>query len=229
MPSKTVARSGNRTSRSKASSRSGARPARKPAAQRRPAARQRQSRLAATAVMCGRAARTSWLMLARGVGGTARSVGRAHDIDAGHRRDGMALALLALAVVVAASSWFTAARPVGAWIDTGVRTVIGSAVVLMPLVAVVIAVILMRSVANPDARPRLVLGATMVTLPVLGLWHLWAGSPQTPDGRRLAAGFVGFAAGGPLSDGVTPFIAAPLLVLAALFGVLLLSGTTIRE
>ncbi|HTY26593.1 MAG TPA: DNA translocase FtsK, partial [Mycobacterium sp.] len=41
--------------------------------------------------------------------------------------------------------------------------------------------------------------------------------------------FVGFAIGGPLSDGVTPWIATPLLIMAALFGVLLLSGITIRE
>lgn len=168
-------------------------------------------------------------MLARGVGGTARSVGRARDIDPGHRRDGLALALLAAAVVGAASSWFDAAGPVGDWVDGALRSVVGSAAVVAPLVAAAVGVIVMRSEPHPDARPRLVLGAALVALPVLGLWHLWSGSPQTPAGRQHAGGFVGFAIGGPLSDGLTPFIAAPLLVLAALFGVLLLSGTTIRE
>ncbi|MBO0885397.1 MAG: DNA translocase FtsK, partial [Mycobacterium sp.] len=79
------------------------------------------------------------------------------------------------------------------------------------------------------ARPRLVLGAVMGALPVLGLWHLWAGSPDTPDGRSHAAGFIGFAIGGPLSDGLTPWISAPVLFIGALFGLLLLAGTTIRE
>jgi S-DNA-T family DNA segregation ATPase FtsK/SpoIIIE len=92
-----------------------------------------------------------------------------------------------------------------------------------------VAVLLMRTEPNADARPRLVLGAAMVALPVLGLWHLWAGSPNTPDGRSDAAGFIGFAIGGPLSDGLTVWISAPVLFIGALFGLLLLTGTTIRE
>ncbi len=168
-------------------------------------------------------------MLAKGAGSTARSIGRARDLEPGHRRDGIALALLGVAVVIAASSWFDAARPVGGWIDVAVRTLVGSAVVLIPLLLATIAVVLMRTEPQPDIRPRLILGSTMITLPVLGLWHLWAGAPADPVARRGGAGFVGFAIGGPLSDGLTPWIAAPLLVMGALFGVLLITGTTIRE
>jgi len=178
---------------------------------------------------CGRAVHATWLMLAKGTGSTARSVGRAREIDPGHRRDGIALALLGVAVVIAASSWFDAARPVGAWVDSVVRIFIGSAVVVLPVVTAAVAVLLMRTEPNPEARPRLVLGATMVALPALGLWHLWAGSPDTPAGRAHAAGFVGFAIGGPLSEGLTKWICAPLLFIGALFGLLLLTGTTIRE
>ncbi|AEF36499.1 cell division transmembrane protein FtsK [Mycolicibacter sinensis] len=168
-------------------------------------------------------------MVAKAAGGTARSVGRAHDIDPGHRRDGIALALLGLAVVTAASCWLDAARPVGAWIDTGLRAVIGGAVVLLPVLAGVGAVALMRTEPVPENRPRLILGSAMVALPILGLWHLWAGSPPTPEGRLHGAGFVGFAIGGPLADGLTAWIAAPLLCIGVLFGVLLLTGTTLRE
>jgi S-DNA-T family DNA segregation ATPase FtsK/SpoIIIE len=177
----------------------------------------------------GRGARAGWLMLAKGAGSTARSVGRAREIEPGHRRDGLALALLGIAVVVAASSWFDAARPVGAWIDTALRTVIGESVVLVPIVLAVVAVVLMRTEPDPDSRPRMILGVAMIALPALGLWHLWAGSPEDPAARRLAAGFVGFAIGGPLSDGLTAWIAAPLLFIGVLFGVLLITGTTIRE
>ncbi|MGB6205470.1 DNA translocase FtsK 4TM domain-containing protein [Mycobacterium sp.] len=233
MASKTVARSGARTTRSKAASRGGSRSAqarRKPVkAPRRPARRRNRSLVTSAGLTCGRAVRATWLMVAKGTGTTARSVGRARDIDPGHRRDGIALALLGLAVVVAASSWFDAARPVGAWVDSVLRIFIGSAVVVLPVVTAAIAVLLMRTEPNPDARPRLVLGAMMVALPVLGLWHLWAGSPDSPVGRAHAAGFIGFAIGGPLSEGLTPWICAPLLFIGALFGVLLLTGTTIRE
>jgi S-DNA-T family DNA segregation ATPase FtsK/SpoIIIE len=169
------------------------------------------------------------MMVAKGAGTTARSVGRARDLEPGHRRDGIALGLLGLAVVLVASSWFDAARPVGGWIDTVVRAVIGSAVVLMPILLIAVAVVLMRTEPNPEARPRLILGAAMIGLPALGLWHLWAGAPADPVARRAAAGFVGFALGGPLSDGLTVWIATPLLIMGVLFGVLLMTGTTIRE
>jgi DNA segregation ATPase FtsK/SpoIIIE, S-DNA-T family len=168
-------------------------------------------------------------MAARGTGGAARSIGRARDIEPGHRRDGIALVLLGLAVVVAASSWFDAARPIGAWVDAVLRTLIGSAVLVLPVVTAAVAVVLMRTQPNPDARPRLILGGSLITLSFLGLRHLWAGSPEDPELRRRAAGFLGFAIGGPLSDGLTPWIAAPLLFIGALFGLLLLTGTTIRE
>lgn len=168
-------------------------------------------------------------MLAKGAGTTARSVGRARELEPGHRRDGIALALLGVAFLIAASSWFGAARPVGAWIDYGVRTVIGAAVVVLPVLLLALAVTLMRTHPNPDARPRLILGAAMIGLPVLGLWHIWAGAPTEPGERRGAAGFVGFVIGGPLSDGLTVWIATPLLIMGVLFGLLLVTGTTIRE
>jgi DNA segregation ATPase FtsK/SpoIIIE, S-DNA-T family len=199
---------------------------------RKPARRRRSRRgwgVGAVGAAVARGAGASWLMLARAAGTAARSVGHARDIDAGHRRDGIALVLLGLSVVIAAGSWFGAARPVGPWIDTGLRVMVGSGVIVLPLVTATIAVVLMRSEPNPVTRPRLVLGAVMVALPSLGLWHLWAGSPETPAGRQHAAGFIGFAIGGPLSDGLTAWIATPLLVIGVLFGVLLLSGTTMRE
>ncbi|OBF52037.1 cell division protein FtsK [Mycolicibacterium monacense] len=231
MAGKTVARSGARTSRSKAGTRSGARPGRpaKAAPRRKPASRRGPSPVGAAAAAVGRGARAGWLMLARGAGSTARSVGRAREIEPGHRRDGIALALLGIAVVVAAGSWFDAARPVGQWIDTVLRTLVGDAVVLVPVVLAAIAVVLMRSEPDPEARPRLILGAAMITLPALGLWHLWSGSPQAPGERQQAAGFTGFAIGGPLADGLTAWIAAPLLFIGVLFGLLLVTGTTIRE
>lgn len=138
------------------------------------------------------------------------------------------MALLAVAVIFAASSWFDAARPVGEWIDSGMRALVGNAVSVLPIAIAVIAVVLMRTEPNPEARPRLILGVSMIALPVLGLMHMWSGSPG-PDGRAHAGGFIGYAIGGPLSDGLTAWIATPLLIMGAAFGLLLLTGTTIRE
>ncbi|WP_202914971.1 MULTISPECIES: DNA translocase FtsK [unclassified Mycolicibacterium] len=235
MANKTAGRSGARSSRSNASSRGGsrrqapARAARSAAPRRKPARRPQTSPVSVAGQKLGQGARAGWLMLAKGAGSTARSVGRARDIEPGHRRDGLALALLGIAVVVAASSWFHAAGPVGQWIDTALRTLVGGSVVLVPVILGAIAVVLMRTEPDPESRPRLILGSAMIALPLLGLWHLWSGSPQDPIARQHAAGFVGFALGGPLSDGLTEWIAAPLLFIGVLFGLLLITGTTIRE
>ena len=233
MANKTAARSGARTTSSRGASRSAASakaPARRPSPPRRkPSAAKQPSGFATAAAAGWRTLRAGWLVVARGTGSAARSVGRARDIAPGHRRDGIALGMLALALVVAAASWFDAARPVGAWIDSALRTVVGSAVVLLPLLIATVAIALMRTEPNPETRPRLAVGAAMIGLPVLGLWHLWSGSPTDPADRQRAGGFVGFAIGGSLSDGVTAWIATPLLIFALLFGLLLITGTTIRE
>ena len=233
MANKTAARSGARPTRSQGTSRSkgtsAAKPVKSAPPRRKPTAAKSPSTLALAAAGGARAARAGWLVVARSAGSTARSVGRARDIEPAHRRDGIALGLLALAVVIAAASWFDAARPVGSWIDSMLRTLVGGAVVLLPLLAAGVAVLVMRTEPHEQARPRLVLGAAMIGLPILGLWHLWSGSPADPVGRQHAGGFIGFAVSGPLSDGLTAWIATPLLVFAVMFGVLLITGTTMRE
>ncbi|MBJ7350323.1 MAG: DUF87 domain-containing protein, partial [Rhodococcus sp.] len=177
----------------------------------------------------GRGIASTWSMAARGVGATTRTVSKAADIEHGHRRDGIALGLIAVSVVVAASVWFSAGGPVGEWIEVGIRAVIGDAGYVAPVLGVAIAVVLMRSEPRPEVRPRLVLGSILLGLPVLGLWHMAAGSPTDATGRSEGAGFVGYVAGGPIADGLTVWLAVPLLLLAGLFGVLLLTGTTVRD
>lgn len=207
-------------------------PARRKTVSKTPARSSRQRHVApvaAAAIGMGRAVRATWFMLAKGAGSAARSVGRAHDIDPGHRRDGIALALLAMAIMIAASSWFDAARPVGAVIDSVLRTLIGGGVTILPLLLAASAVSLMRTEPNSDTRPRLIMGCALIVVPSLGLWHLWAGAPADPDFRRGAGGFIGFAMGGPLAEGVSTFIAVPLLIIGVFFGVLLVSGTTLRD
>ncbi|MBF6240783.1 DNA translocase FtsK [Nocardia otitidiscaviarum] len=236
------------TSRSRAGSTRGQAPARSrskaprsaPATQRRSASAGRvrrsparrparaRSNTAPLAVFT-RGVSSGWNMLARGLGATTRALGRAGEIEHGHRRDGIALALVAFAFIIAAAVWLSAGGPVGRGVDTAIRWVAGSASAALPFVASAIAVILMRTEPHPEARPRLVLGGLLVGLPMLGLWHLASGSPSDIDGRSRGAGFVGYVVGGPLSDGLSAFLAVPLLMLAILFGVLLLTGTTVRE
>ncbi|HEY2765461.1 MAG TPA: DNA translocase FtsK 4TM domain-containing protein, partial [Pseudonocardiaceae bacterium] len=209
----------NRTSGSRTS---GSRPGSRPAARRPPVrGSRRRSPLA-------RGMTSAWILLARGMGGVARAVGRTREIEPEHRRDGLALGLVALALVVAASMWWAGGGPVGAGVQHALRTVLGSAAIVLPVVFTAVAVTLMRTEPDPDARPRRTVGSVLLILGVLGLWHLAAGGPSDGTGRARAAGMVGYLVAEPLAGGFTVWVATPLLALLACYGLLVLTGTPVR-
>ncbi|MHA6800760.1 FtsK/SpoIIIE family DNA translocase [Bounagaea algeriensis] len=166
---------------------------------------------------------------ARAAGRVLRALGRTRDIDPAHRRDGLALLFLTVAVIAAAGVWAHAGGPVGEWVDRGLRAAVGSAVVVLPIVLALTAVLLMRTETNPDARPRVVVGSAVLVLAVLGVLHIASGNPFQPDRWPEAGGALGFVAGGPLARGLSGWVAVLVLVLIGLFGLLVLTGTPVRE
>ncbi|MFI5537671.1 DNA translocase FtsK [Nocardia sp. NPDC051900] len=209
-----------------ATPRATATPRRRATAARRPARRPSDT---APLTVISRGIGSGWTMLARGLGATTRALSRAGEIEHGHRRDGVALALIAVSAVIAAAVWLSAGGPIGHLVEDVIRAISGSASACLPFVASGIAVVLMRTEPRPEIRPRLVLGGLLIGLPVLGLWHIAAGAPTDAHGRSRAAGFVGFVTGGPLTDGLTAWLSVPILLLAIVFGALLVTGTTVRE
>ncbi|GAB3152381.1 DNA translocase FtsK [Amycolatopsis stemonae] len=179
--------------------------------------------------MFGKGVRGTWNLLAKGLGTLARTVGRTRELEPEHRRDGLALGLIALAIVAAVGVWWRAAGPIGAGVEIATRTVLGAGAVTLPLVLVVVAVALMRSEPHPETRPRMVIGTIMVVLSVLGMLHIFTALPATNDGRMYAGGIIGAFSGGLLTMGVTTWVAVPLLILALVFGVLVFTGTPVRE
>ncbi|ACU97514.1 DNA translocase FtsK [Saccharomonospora viridis] len=159
----------------------------------------------------------------------ARAVGRTRELDPEHRRDGVALGLIALAFIAAVGVGWEAAGPVGEWVAVGTRSVIGAAAVGLPVALLVAAVVLMRSQPRPETRPRMVVGGLLVGLAVLGLLHLISGRPQEHADQMYAGGWIGWFSGDLLARGVTSWVAVPLLVLVLLYGVLVFSGTPIRR
>ncbi|GLY39191.1 cell division protein FtsK [Amycolatopsis sp. NBRC 101858] len=192
---------------------------------RKPAPRARRK----TPGIFGKGVRGTWNLLAKGIGTLARTVGRTRELEAEHRRDGLALGLIALAIVAAVGVWWRAAGPIGAGVEIATRSVLGAGAVTLPLVLVVVAVALMRSEPHPETRPRMVIGTIMVVLSVLGMLHIFTALPATNDGRMYAGGIIGAFSGGLLTMGVTTWVAVPILILALVFGVLVFTGTPVRE
>ncbi|WIY01754.1 DNA translocase FtsK [Amycolatopsis mongoliensis] len=192
---------------------------------RKPAPRSRRK----TPGIFGKGVRGTWNLLAKGIGTLARTVGRTRELEPEHRRDGVALGLIALAIVAAVGVWWRAAGPIGAGVEIATRSVLGAGAVTLPLVLVVVGVALMRSEPHPETRPRMVIGTIMVVLSVLGMLHIFTALPDTNDGRMYAGGIIGAFSGGLLTMGVTTWVAVPILILALVFGVLVFTGTPVRE
>ncbi len=158
-----------------------------------------------------------------------RTVSRTKDLDPEHRRDGLGLLLIALAFVTGVGVWWQAGGPVGQWVDVAVRSSVGFPAVIVPVVLLGIGITLMRTDANPDARPRLIIGSLLMMIGVLGMFHLIGGLPMDPVERRDAGGALGYLTGGFLAQGLTPWVAGPLLFLIFAYGLLVVTHTPIRQ
>ncbi|WP_448627431.1 DNA translocase FtsK [Geodermatophilus sp. URMC 64] len=215
-------RSGSTASRKRA-------PAKRPAAGgRKPAARKKSSGGLLRIVGGG------WSLLAKGVGGLARSIARpeeAEPLGPEHRRDGVGLAVLGLAVVLGAAVWTNGIGPVGAAIADGSRWIVGSVVVVLPVFFFFISLRLLRHPPNPEARGRLVVGWFCLTASVLGIASVVGGGAQNgpSQGRPGSGGLAGWAVGTPLSAGVGAVVAVVLLVLVAFFGLLVVTATPVHQ
>jgi S-DNA-T family DNA segregation ATPase FtsK/SpoIIIE len=176
-----------------------------------------------------------WQGIATMFGSSLRHVRRGGKelwIEPEHRRDGAGLASLGGAILTMAAVWFHAAGPAGSGLNLVLRLLFGAGALLLPLIGLVAAWRLVRAPADPESRGRVVIGWAATTLGTLGFYHIVRGIPDYSGGtRRLraAGGTAGFVASSPLAAAVTPYVAAPLLVLLALFGVLVVTRTPLRQ
>jgi S-DNA-T family DNA segregation ATPase FtsK/SpoIIIE len=181
----------------------------------------------------GKMIAAAWMLVAGAVGFGARAVGRgARDLDPHHRRDGVGLLTLGVAIVLAASLWGRMGNAVGRAIRTAAVDGFGSLSWILPVLAVLLAWRFLRHPDRNSETVRAAIGWTALLLGVLGLIHIAKGTPHPSDGTRaihLAGGYLGYAVSGPLAAALTPWVAAPLLALLAVFGLLVISGTPLHR
>jgi DNA segregation ATPase FtsK/SpoIIIE and related proteins len=158
-----------------------------------------------------------------------RAVGRTRELDPAHRRDGLGVVFLVVAVVSAAGIWWKAGGPVGHWVSGAVAAVVGLGAVLLPVVLLGVGVLLVATRPHPESRPRVAVGSLLLVLGVLGLVHLGAGSPNEPRMWSAGGGALGYLAATPLATGLTRWVAVPVLVLLSGYAFLVLTATPVRE
>ncbi len=179
-----------------------------------------------------RLVRALWLGIAHAVGAVFRGIGQgAKNLDPAHRKDGVALLLLALALIVAAGTWSNLRGPVGDLVEMLVTGAFGRLDLLVPILLAVIAVRFIRHPEKPDANGRIVIGLSALVIGVLGQVHIACGAPARSDGMqaiRDAGGLIGWGAATPLTYTMGEVLAVPLLVLLTVFGLLVVTATPVN-
>ena len=131
-----------------------------------------------------------WNLLARGAGGLARSVARpeeAEPLAPEHRRDGVGLAVLGLAIVLGAAAWSNGIGPVGVGLAEGRpldHRLAGHGAAGRP--------VLRRAPAAaprpaPEARGRLAIGWLCTIASVLGIAQVVGTAADPQDGSPAPA------------------------------------------
>ncbi|MFD7245704.1 DNA translocase FtsK [Streptomyces massasporeus] len=179
-----------------------------------------------------RLVRAVWLGVAHAVGAVFRGIGQgAKNLDPAHRKDGVALLLLGIGLIVAAGTWADLKGPVGDLVEILVTGAFGRLDLLVPILLAVIAVRFIRHPEKPEANGRIVIGLSALVIGVLGQVHIACGSPARGDGMqaiRDAGGLIGWGMATPLSYAMGDVLAVPLLVLLTVFGLLVVTATPVN-
>ena len=172
-----------------------------------------------------------WLGIAHMIGGTLRRMGSdARGLDPALRKDGVALLLLALAVVIAAREWFGLSGAAGSVIHAVTAGAVGVLAVLVPVVLVVLAVRLMRHPERGQDNGRVSIGLALAVLAVTGIIHIAQGAPSPIEdfaAAQGAGGIIGWLLGTPLEVLLSAWVAIPVLVILGFFAVLIITATPV--
>ncbi|MFD3678724.1 DNA translocase FtsK [Streptomyces sp. NPDC058613] len=179
-----------------------------------------------------RLVRAVWLGCAHAVGAVFRGIGQgAKNLDPAHRKDGLALLLLALALIVAAGTWSNLSGPVGDLVTMLVTGAFGRLDLLVPILLGVMAVRFIRHPEQADANGRIGIGLSALAIGVLGLVHIACGAPGRDEGTTAmqdAGGLIGWGASKPLIFTMGAPLAVPMLVLLTVFGLLVVTATPVN-
>ncbi|HEY6794381.1 MAG TPA: DNA translocase FtsK [Kineosporiaceae bacterium] len=180
-----------------------------------------------------RAVRGLWMGTAHLLGGAARRIGDgARELDPAHRRDGVGLFLIGLAIVVAAREWWRLPGRFGDVVHVVVAGTFGRVSLALPLVLLGLGVRLLRHPDRIRETNRVVIGLSAMGVAATGLVHLASGLPSPGDGAtrmQNAGGMIGYLASSPLASAVTAWVTVPILSLLAFFGLLVITATPVHS
>ncbi len=172
-----------------------------------------------------------WVGIGHLIGGVVRRVGHgARELDPAHRRDGLGLTFIGLAILVAFSVWWNVTAGLGGFVGSIVTGAMGSLDWLLPFLLLGLAWRVLRRPEESAATGRITIGWGAVVLSACGLTHVLHGTPVPADGNAVMAaggGWIGWLASAPVVAATHPVVAGLLLLLLAVFGMLVVTATPI--
>ena len=226
MASRTSAPARSRTGR-------GSSPAKKRRTHRAPAPKSGSGPAARVIFASGRAVRGGYLAVAHGIGFVTRSIGSgARGLDPAQRRDGLALSFIAAAAILLAGTWFGVAGWFVSWAAMLAQALFGALDWVLPIVLLALAWRYLRHPDDGATTGRMLIGGAAVLVALVGGWHLIGGAATPSDGAEAMSsggGVIGWVATAPLVSAIGPIVTGLIYLLILIFGVLVLTATSISS
>lgn len=175
--------------------------------------------------------RTRTASAARGASNKAASTAAAEEHKERRSNDGLAIFLLALAIVVALREWFGLSGILGDVIHHATAGPVGVLSIFVPILLLALAIKLFRRTGS-ETNVRFAVGLGIFIVAISGLLHIYFGLPSPTDSIaevESAGGIIGWMAGSSLTALVSVWGAVPLLILLGVYAVLVATDTSIRD
>ena len=179
----------------------------------------------------GRGLAAIWRFIAKVLGNSIRFIARgARDLDPAHQRDGVAFLILIVALIATAGTWFQADNLIGRAVYSFIYGGFGRIGFFTPVVLIYFAVKLFKTPEDKAAIGRIIIGTIALILSSTGLSHLLNGSIGTgATAMRQGGGWIGYAVSSALVSLMTSVLAYPVLVIIFIFGLLVVSATSVSQ
>jgi len=172
-----------------------------------------------------------WRFIAKALGSSVRFVAReVRDLDEAHQRDGLAFFILILAFVAAAGTWFHIDNLVGRAVYAFIYGGLGRIGFFSPLVLIYFAFKLFKAPEEKSALGRVLIGTFALLISSTGLVHLLSGLTGTgATAIRHGGGWIGYGVTSAIVWAMTSVLAYPVLVLIFIFGLLVVTATSVSQ
>ena len=169
-----------------------------------------------------------WSTIAKALGASIRFITRgAKDLEPEHRRDGIGLILLIVALIAAATSWMQLDNAFGRAAYAFFYGGFGRVAILTPILFGYFAFRLFRTPQDKGATGRITIGSLLLVLSSTGLIHILNPSSINTGATamREGGGWIGYGVSTPLVALLTDMLAIPILILTLIFGALVITAT----